>query len=330
MNKTTAPLSGAFKLSLQPVNTNRLAILCGQRNENLQQIEAQFGIKIHQRGHLFNLVGDKDAITTGADLLKKLYEDTKWRDDISPEYIHINMQQSALEDIGQISVAAKPWLLHTPKMKVEPRGKNQKEYALKLKKYDLHFVVGPAGTGKTFLAVAAAIEALIQKRITHICLVRPAIGAGETLGFLPGTLMEKINPYLQPLYDALNSILGYEETAQLIAKNIIEINALAYMRGRTLNNCFAILDEGQNTSREQMKMFLTRLGFNSKAVVTGDLTQIDLPSPGSSGLIHALKLLSDIPKIGVSRLGIEDVVRHSLVAKVIKAYEQDQNKTEAG
>ena len=325
MSKGTASLSSAFKLSLQPVNTTRLAILCGQRNENLQQIEAQFDIKIHQRGHLFNLVGDKDAIATGADLLKKLYEDTKWRDHISPEYIHINMQKSALEDIRKTST--QPWILDTPKMKVEARGKNQKEYVLNLKKYDLNFVVGPAGTGKTFLAVAAAIEALLQKRIAHICLIRPAVEAGETLGFLPGTLIEKINPYLQPLYDALNYILGYEETSQLMSKNIIEINALAYMRGRTLNNCFAILDEGQNTSREQMKMFLTRLGFNSKAVVTGDLTQIDLPSPHSSGLIHALNLLNDIPKIKVNRLSTEDVVRHSLVAKIIKAYEKDKDKT---
>ena len=326
MDKITAPSEGAYKLSFQPINTTRLAILCGERNENLQQIETAFGIKIHHRGHLFNLIGEKDAIETGVDLLKKLYEDTKWRDAISPEYIHINMQKNSLKDREGIMVTERPWLIQTPKTTIEPKGKNQREYSLKLKKYDMNFSVGPAGTGKSFLAVAAAIESFLQKKISHICLIRPAVEAGETLGFLPGTLTEKINPYLQPLYDALNNILGYEETAQLIAKNIIEINALAYMRGRTLNDCFVILDEGQNTSREQMKMFLTRLGFNSRAVVTGDLTQIDLPSSKSSGLIHALNILKDIPEIGVSRLNAEDVVRHSLVTKIIKAYEQDQNE----
>ena len=324
MNKSISKSTGAFRLSLQPVNTTRLAILCGHRNENLHQIETQFGIKIHQRGHLFNLVGTKEAIEIGAELLKKLYEDTKSQDAISPEYVHINMQKSFLKDIKEPEPDSLS--IQTPKIKVVPRGKNQQNYVRRLKQNDLHFVVGPAGTGKTFLAVAAAIEDLERKRVSHICLVRPAVEAGETLGFLPGTLMDKINPYLQPLFDALNSMLGFEETSQFITKNIIEVSALAYMRGRTLNNCFAILDEGQNASREQMKMFLTRIGFNSKAVVTGDLTQIDLSDAASSGLVHSLDILSHIKEIGVTRLTTEDIVRHSLVIKIIKAYEKDKNK----
>lgn len=303
----------AIKLSLQPVNTSRLALLCGHRNENLHQIETRFGIKIHHRGHLFNLIGRREAVKASAKVIKKLYADTQSRTAISPEYVHINMKENP-DSPNSISI-------QTPKMTVVPRSKNQQAYMHSLIKHDLQFVIGPAGTGKTFLAVAAAIEALKQKRVSHICLVRPAVEAGETLGFLPGTLMEKINPYLQPLFDALNGMLGFEETTKLIAKNIIEVSALAYMRGRTLNNCFAILDEGQNASREQMKMFLTRIGFNSKAVVTGDPTQIDLNS--SSGLIHALDLLSHIKDIGITKLTTEDVVRHPLVIKIIKAYEKD-------
>lgn len=311
----------AFKLSLQPINTDRLALLCGHCNENLHQIEAQFGIKIHQRGHLFNLIGQQEAVKISAQLLKKLYADTKSLAVISPEHIYINMKENFANSVS--APESDSVFIKTPKMKVVPRSKNQQDYIHSLIKYDLQFVVGPAGTGKTFLAVAAAIEALKQQKISHICLVRPAVEAGETLGFLPGTLMEKINPYLQPLFDALNSMLGFEETSQLVAKNIIEVNALAYMRGRTLNNCFAILDEGQNASREQMKMFLTRIGFNSKAVVTGDLTQIDLSNNSLSGLIHALDLLSYIKDIGVTKLTTEDVVRHPLVIKIIKAYEKD-------
>ncbi len=307
----------AFKLSLQPVNTTRLALLCGHCNENLHQIETRFGIKIHQRGHLFNLIGQPEAVKASVRVLKKLYADTQSHTTISPEYVHINMKESAANSTN----ISDPISIQTPKMTVVPRSKNQQAYMHSLTKYDLQFVIGPAGTGKTFLAVAAAIEALKQKRMSHICLVRPAVEAGETLGFLPGTLMEKINPYLQPLFDALNSMLGFEETTKLISKNIIEVSALAYMRGRTLNNCFAILDEGQNASREQMKMFLTRIGFNSKAVVTGDPTQIDLNT--SSGLIHAIDLLRSIKDIGITKLTTEDVVRHPLVVKIIKAYEKD-------
>ena len=332
-------------VSLYPVDIQRIASLCGYHNENIKQLAKRLDVDINHRGHLFQISGAKSKSEQAEKLLLKLYSETEKGNYITKEDVHINLQESALEDL----VAADDKEQHpqqhqgtqedggnnrnqelaiiTPKQTITPKGINQKKYLSSLRDNDIQFVIGPAGTGKTYLAVAYAVQILKQKSITHICLVRPAVEAGETLGFLPGTLIDKINPYLRPLYDALYATLGYDETTDLMEKNIIEVNPLAYMRGRTLDNCIVILDEGQNTSREQMKMFLTRLGYNSKAIITGDLTQIDLPSRIPSGMIQAIDMLKDIKGIGISRLTSKDVIRHPLVTKIINAYEQFQNKT---
>lgn len=315
------------KVHLQPVDIERIAILCGSNNENIKHLAARLSVDIHHRGHMFQISGHGLQPENAKQIILKLYNETPHKDSLSLEDIHLNLQASSLEDLmqEQNSGRRESNKLITPQQVIETKGKNQREYLAAMEHNNVQFAVGPAGTGKTFLAVAYAVHLLKQKTVERICLARPAVEAGETLGFLPGTLMEKINPYLQPLYDSLYSTLGIDTTNDLIKNGTIEISALAYMRGRTLSNCIVILDEGQNTSREQMKMFLTRLGYNSKAVITGDLTQVDLPNKVVSGMAHAIGILQDIPGMGISRLTTKDVVRHPIVTDIITAYDKAEN-----
>ena len=312
--------TNTLSLTLMPDNAQRLANLCGRLNEHIQQIESSLALKIQQRGNVFYLSGSEDAINSGSQLLESLYLATDQGKILSPNQVHL-----ALQEVGQSSdmpaEAEAHMLLKTPKGTVKPRGKHQLEYVRSIQRHDINFGIGPAGTGKTYLAVACAVEALVTERVNRLLLVRPAVEAGEKLGFLPGDLSQKIDPYLRPLYDALYEMLGFERVGRLIEKNVIEVAPLAYMRGRTLNNSFIILDESQNTTTAQMKMFLTRIGFGSTAVITGDITQIDLPKGTRSGLVHVGKVLAGIDEIGFTYFDSQDVVRHRLVQRIVQAYD---------
>jgi phosphate starvation-inducible PhoH-like protein len=317
------------RLVLEPDNTHRLANLCGHLNEHLQQIEKSLAVKIQQRGNAFNLSGSKNAVESGRHLLNRLYTATGSGDGVNPDVVHLALKEvqnklpSTAEKTEQTRFDVdKPLILKTPNTSVKPRGQHQLDYVESIQRFDINFGIGPAGTGKTYLAVACAVEALMQERVQRLLLVRPAVEAGEKLGFLPGDLTQKIDPYLRPLYDALYEMLGFERVGRLIEKNVIEIAPLAYMRGRTLNNSFIILDESQNTTTTQMKMFLTRLGFGSTAVITGDVTQIDLPKGTGSGLVEAASVLRDVRGIAFSQFSSVDVVRHPLVARIVEAYDR--------
>lgn len=324
-------------LLLEPEDAQRLATLCGPMHENIQQLEKRLHIKIHHRGNRFTLEGDDANITMGARILEKLYWETRQGEALSAEKVHLYLQQSSRE-LDQHAAPSKPSsAISTYKLVVQPRGAHQQSYVEAIRANDINFGIGPAGTGKTWLAVACAVEALKLERIERILLVRPAVEAGEKLGFLPGDLSEKIDPYLRPLYDALYEMMGFDAVTKLIERNIIEVAPLAYMRGRTLNYSFIILDESQNTTEEQMKMFLTRIGFGSTAVITGDITQTDLPKHAGSGLVQASKILKDIDGISFTHFSSKDVMRHPLVQRVVEAYEahSDQlndyrNKNSAG
>lgn len=308
---------------LDPPDTKRLNALCGPFHQNLKQIEQRLAVHIHHRGHHFHVHGSLTAVTHAERLLTALYEETLTNSDISSEMVHLMLQTSqsiVLEEVDLTQESAFP-ALFTRKGSIRPRGENQARYVANILRHDISFGVGPAGTGKTYLAVAAAVDQLEKDAIRRILLVRPAVEAGEKLGFLPGDLSDKIDPYLRPLYDALYEMLGFERVTKLIEKQVIEVAPLAYMRGRTLNNAFIILDEGQNTTREQMKMFLTRLGFGSRAVITGDITQVDLPRGQESGLAHCLRVLQGVEGIHITRFSSKDVVRHHLVQRIVEAYE---------
>ena len=319
------------QLRLEPSDARRLARLCGQFDENIRQIESRLDVQIKNRGNAFQLTGHPDQVAVASNVLDSLYRETRTQRDITPDDVHLYLAEHQTEASLKNLTADphKPYedaetgelAIRTLKGAIKPRGENQKEYVRQIFRHDINFGIGPAGTGKTYLAVACAVEALEADRVRRILLVRPAVEAGEKLGFLPGDLAEKINPYLRPLYDALYEMLGFEKVAKYIDRQIIEVAPLAYMRGRTLNNSFIILDESQNTTREQMKMFLTRIGFGSKAVITGDYTQIDLPRGTQSGLKHAMAVLQDIPEIGFTHFSSRDVVRHSLVQKIVEAYD---------
>lgn len=319
------------RLALEPDNTHRLANLCGRLNEHLKQIENSLGLKIQNRGNEFKLSGSKEAVEVAGLVLSKLYEATANEGGIDPDSIHLALKEaeqrySATHEKPRYDVD-KPLILKTPNTSVKPRGGHQHDYVHSICRFDINFGIGPAGTGKTYLAVAAAVEALIQDRVQRILLVRPAVEAGEKLGFLPGDLSQKVDPYLRPLYDALYEMMGVERVGRLIEKNVIEIAPLAYMRGRTLNNSFIILDESQNTTTSQMKMFLTRLGFGSTAVITGDVTQIDLPKGTRSGLVHVTQVLKGIEGIGFTWFDSKDVVRHTLVQRIVEAYDKFDQQT---
>ncbi len=324
------------RLVLEPDNTHRLANLCGHLNEHLQQIEKSLAVKIQQRGNVFNLSGSKSAVESGRHLLDTLYTATGAGEGVNPDVVHLalkevqNKQNKLSSPSGKTAPTGydvdKPLILKTPNASIKPRGPHQRDYVESIQRFDINFGIGPAGTGKTYLAVACAVEALMQERVQRLLLVRPAVEAGEKLGFLPGDLTQKIDPYLRPLYDALYEMLGFERVGRLIEKNVIEIAPLAYMRGRTLNNSFIILDESQNTTTSQMKMFLTRLGFGSTAVITGDVTQIDLPKGTKSGLIEVTRVLKNVEGIAFTWFDSKDVVRHTLVQRIVEAYDRYDQK----
>ena len=307
---------------LQPAQAAALANLCGQLDSNLKLIEERLEVEIGYRGELFTITGsDKKALSNCKTLLENLYREALVEADLSPQMIHLFLQESAVEALTSKDTTPEFQTIKTRKLHVKAKGRNQQGYVKQIRQNDINFGIGPAGTGKTYLAVACAVEALESDRVERIMLVRPAVEAGEKLGFLPGDLTQKIDPYLRPLYDALYEMLGFELVDKLIEKNVIEIAPLAFMRGRTLNNAFIILDESQNTTREQMKMFLTRIGFGSTAVITGDRTQVDLPRGTSSGLAHAMHVLDNVKGISMTQFSSMDVVRHPLVQRIVEAYD---------
>nr|WP_317931158.1 PhoH family protein [Halioxenophilus sp. WMMB6] len=313
-------------LTLEPADTRRLASLCGQFDEHIRQIEQRLGITIANRGGDFSLSGPQPSVAAASMLLANLYAETAEDKPLTAEMVHLALQQASLDSLAEASSADQLTLIRTKKCTVKPRGKNQQRYVRAVQRNDINFGIGPAGTGKTYLAVACAVEALLKDQIERILLVRPAVEAGEKLGFLPGDLSQKVDPYLRPLYDALYEMLGFETVGKLIERNVIEVAPLAYMRGRTLNNAFVILDESQNTTREQMKMFLTRIGFGSTAVINGDPSQIDLPRGQASGLRHAIEVLDGVDGISFTYFGAKDVVRHPLVQRIVEAYDRaEQN-----
>ena len=312
---------------LEPADNDRLANLCGQFDEHLRQIERRLNVEIASRGNLFRITGNPGAAQIGGDVLYKLFELTN-RERLDAERVHMLLQESfmdeAVNDMTDSGEAAEGIAIQTRRKLIRPRGANQAAYVKAIRNHDLAFGIGPAGTGKTYLAVACAVDALESEQVRRIVLVRPAVEAGERLGFLPGDLSQKVDPYLRPMYDALYDMIGAERVTRLIERNVIEIAPLAFMRGRSLNESFVILDEAQNTSVEQMKMFLTRIGFGSRAVVTGDITQIDLPNGQLSGLKNATDVLADVEGISFTFFSRKDVVRHHLVQRIVKAYEDSE------
>ena len=324
--------------TLEPQENDRLQSLCGAFDENIKLIEKEFNLNISRNNFTFTVKSNDEnpkshheqLIDCAAKLIQTLYVETapiKGKvKELDLEDVHIALQESRmLSQAGSESRSENHVYSTTIKTKrglIKPRGENQIQYLHNILTHDISFGIGPAGTGKTFLAVAAAVEALERQEIRRILLTRPAVEAGEKLGFLPGDLGQKIEPYLRPLYDALFEMLGFERVQKLMERNVIEIAPLAYMRGRTLNDSFIILDESQNTTVEQMKMFLTRIGFNSKAVITGDVTQIDLPRSTKSGLRHAMEVLSKVSELSFNYFDSKDIVRHPVVAKVVQAYEE--------
>ncbi|TBW56835.1 PhoH family protein [Marinobacter halodurans] len=320
----------AKQFDLKPADPRRLATLCGQFDEHLKHIERRMSVRIGYRGHHFRVEGETEHANAAAEVLRHLYRETEALDDISPDMVHLYIRESGFERLPEEKAFdGSQIIVKTPKLQARPRGKNQQRYVHNIRSHDVNFGIGPAGTGKTWLAVACAVEALKDEQVKRILLVRPAVEAGEKLGFLPGDLAQKVDPYLRPLYDALYEMLGFEQVTKLIEKSVIEIAPLAFMRGRTLNNAFIILDESQNTTREQMKMFLTRIGFGSTAVITGDTTQVDLPRGQHSGLVHAAAVLSKVTGIGFTRFDARDVVRHPLVQRIVEAYD-DHDEAVAG
>ena len=314
-------------VTLEPNDTRRLAALCGPFDQNLKHLEKRIGVQLRSRGNLFQIRGPEQRVKIAGAVLSQLYRETNARDALEPDLVHLFLQESGVDELliaqekERAGQAVEPGVvIRTTRKTIKPRGGNQASYVEAIHTHDISFAIGPAGTGKTYLAVACAVEALDSQRIDRILLVRPAVEAGEKLGFLPGDIAQKIDPYLRPLYDALYEMMGVERVNKSIERNIIEVAPLAYMRGRTLNNAFIILDESQNTTVTQMMMFLTRIGFGSTAVITGDITQIDLPQGQNSGLINVRNVLRGMEGISFTHFRSKDVVRHRLVQKIVDAY----------
>ena len=327
---TDAPTQRDF--ALDPEDGERLASLCGPFDAHLRQIELRLGVEIANRGSVFRVIGEERAAAAAERVLRTLYDATA-QEVLDGARVHLQLAESGIERSAE-RVADEPHdvVIRVKRGVIKGRGPTQARYLHAIARHDINFGVGPAGTGKTYLAVASAVEALAQNRVQRLILVRPAVEAGEKLGFLPGDLTQKVDPYLRPLYDALYEMLGFERVAKLIEHNVIEIAPLAYMRGRTLNDAFVILDEAQNTTVEQMKMFLTRIGFGAMAVITGDVTQTDLPRQTRSGLRHAVEVLREVDGISFTFFTSRDVVRHPLVARIVRAYEafEESGSRESG
>ncbi len=318
----TRPAS--IDLTLEPFDNPRLANLCGPMNAHLRQVERRLGVEINNRGNRFSIIGEARSAEAAAAVLRDLYANAE-EGALTASQVHLHLQESGVDRLlesPQEPATVEP--VRTRRGKVRPRGRVQAEYVEAIRGSDLSFGIGPAGTGKTYLAVACAVEALEQDLVRRLVLVRPAVEAGERLGFLPGDLAQKVDPYLRPMYDALFETMGFEKVERLMERNVIEVAPLAYMRGRTLNDSFVILDEAQNTTVEQMKMFLTRIGFGSKAVVTGDVTQTDLPPNRTSGLRHVIEVLREVEGVRFAFFTARDVVRHPLVQRIVQAYESHE------
>ncbi|HEX5208095.1 MAG TPA: PhoH family protein [Steroidobacteraceae bacterium] len=305
------------EFDLEPSDNARLANLCGPLDENLRLLEARLDVQIRRRGDNFRVLGARAG--SAEDILQELFALAK-EEEVTPERVHLALRE---RESGQVSAETDPAerAVRVPRGGIRARGHHQREYLAYIRSRDLTFGIGPAGTGKTYLAVACAVEALQAETIRRIVLVRPAVEAGERLGFLPGDLTQKVDPYLRPMYDALYEMLGFDRVSRFIERNVIEVAPLAFMRGRSLNDSFIILDEAQNTTVEQMKMFLTRIGFGSKAVVTGDVTQTDLPAGRQSGLSHVIGVLRGVEGVAFTFFDAQDVVRHPLVQRIVQAYE---------
>ncbi len=316
---------------LHPAEAERLSLLCGQQNANLDQIASYLDVKITQRNNAISIIGGASRSTRAESVIRRLFEMTEdTSQPIQRGQVHLELSRVESGDDGDAEMTDEEVVIRLRKQVIRGQNPRQRDYLRRISSHDINFGVGPAGTGKTYLAVACAVAALAENEIERILLVRPAVEAGEKLGFLPGDIGQKIDPYLRPLFDALYEMLGFERVGKLITRGTIELAPLAYMRGRTLNESFVILDEAQNTTVEQMKMFLTRIGFGSKAIITGDITQIDLPRGQYSGLKHATKVLEDIDGISFTRFLPKDVVRHPLVQRIVQAYERSDDADRAG
>lgn len=314
------------EILLEPSDNKRLSSLCGPFDDNIKQIERRLGVEITYRNNAFKIMGDPQQTGGVAELLKLLYIETQpvkgETPVLEPDQVHLAIQEAKCLERAEAGHYGKEVHIKTKRGVIKPRNPNQSQYVSNIVNHDITFGIGPAGTGKTYLAVACAVDALERQDIRRILLTRPAVEAGEKLGFLPGDLSQKVDPYLRPLYDALFEMLGFEKVEKLMERNVIEVAPLAYMRGRTLNDAFIILDESQNTTVEQMKMFLTRIGFNSKAVITGDITQVDLPRGVRSGLRQSIEVLQDVSDLSFNFFNANDVVRHPVVARIVRAYEE--------
>ncbi|MEI2456135.1 PhoH family protein [Lysobacter firmicutimachus] len=324
------PARTASEFALDPADSERLANLNGPFDGHLRMIELRLGVEIANRGNVFRIDGPLAAVGKTEKLLRSLWREAA-EQTLDENAIHLALSEAGVEQVVADDIEPQEVAIRVKRGTIRGRGANQAKYLHAIATHDINFGIGPAGTGKTFLAVASAVEALNEARVQRLILVRPAVEAGEKLGFLPGDLTQKVDPYLRPLYDALYEMLGVEKVVKLLEKNVIEIAPLAYMRGRTLNDAYVILDEAQNTTIEQMKMFLTRIGYGSTAVVTGDLTQIDLPKHQKSGLKDALDVLRNVNGISFTFFEAKDVVRHPLVARIVNAYDaRDAKDAETG